>query len=146
MFTKMNQIIDEVNAEVAEREELTECIAICLIARKNLFILLTQSSETRMIPVFTIVEDWAAEDDYGHSTEVYFDYDLARKNLCKKILGEKQDGCIKQCDETELVEDYGNDYYEVHEEGFYSDKHYLVSIQKHDVPMNVSDMVKYINN
>lgn len=39
MFTKMNQIIDEVNAEVAEREELTECIAICLIARKNLFIL-----------------------------------------------------------------------------------------------------------
>lgn len=108
--------------------------------------LLTQSSETRMIPVFTIVEDWAAEDDYGHSTEVYFDYDLARKNLCKKILGEKQDGCIKQCDETELVEDYGNDYYEVHEEGFYSDKHYLVSIQKHDVPMNVSDMVKYINN
>lgn len=39
MFTKMNQIIDEVNTEVAEREELTECIAICLIARKNLFIL-----------------------------------------------------------------------------------------------------------
>lgn len=39
MFTKMNQIIDEVNADVAEREELIECIAICLIARKNLFIL-----------------------------------------------------------------------------------------------------------
>lgn len=39
MFTKMNLIIDEVNAEAAEREELVECIAICLIARKNLFIL-----------------------------------------------------------------------------------------------------------
>ena len=39
LFTKMNAIIDEVNLEVAEREELTECIAICLIARKNLFIL-----------------------------------------------------------------------------------------------------------
>ena len=39
MFTKMNQIIDEVRAEVAERDELIECIAICLIARKNLFIL-----------------------------------------------------------------------------------------------------------
>lgn len=39
MFAKMNQIIDEVRAEVAERDELIECIAICLIARKNLFIL-----------------------------------------------------------------------------------------------------------
>ena len=39
MYTKMNQIIDEVRAEVAERDELIECIAICLIARKNLFIL-----------------------------------------------------------------------------------------------------------
>ena len=39
MFTKMNQIIDEVRASVAERDELIECIAICLIARKNLFIL-----------------------------------------------------------------------------------------------------------
>ena len=39
MFTKMNQIIDEVKADVAERDELIECIAICLIAGKNLFIL-----------------------------------------------------------------------------------------------------------
>ena len=39
LFTKMNEIIDEVNGEVAEREELIECIALCLLAGKNLFIL-----------------------------------------------------------------------------------------------------------
>lgn len=39
LFTKMNAIIDEVKSEVVEREELIECIALCLIARKNLFIL-----------------------------------------------------------------------------------------------------------
>lgn len=39
LFTKMNEIIDEVNGEVVEREELIECIALCLLARKNLFIL-----------------------------------------------------------------------------------------------------------
>ena len=27
-----------------------------------------------------------------------------------------------------------------------SEKHYLVSITRHDVPVNVSNMVKYINN
>lgn len=35
----MNGIIDEVNAEVSEREELVECIALALLAGKNLFIL-----------------------------------------------------------------------------------------------------------
>lgn len=39
MFEKMNQIIDEVKADIAERDELIECIALCLLARKNLFIL-----------------------------------------------------------------------------------------------------------
>ncbi|MBQ2743122.1 MAG: AAA family ATPase, partial [Oscillospiraceae bacterium] len=39
LFTKMNGIIDEVNAKVSEREELAECIALSLLSGKNLFIL-----------------------------------------------------------------------------------------------------------
>ena len=39
LFTKMNEIIDEVSAEVAEREELIECIALALLSIKNLCIL-----------------------------------------------------------------------------------------------------------
>ena len=39
MHRKINQIIDELKDEIAERDELIECIAICLIACKNLFIL-----------------------------------------------------------------------------------------------------------
>lgn len=39
MFAEMNQIIDEVKSEVAERDELVECIALSLLAKKNLFIL-----------------------------------------------------------------------------------------------------------
>ena len=36
---KMLAVIADVNAQVAEREELVECIAIALLTRKNLFIL-----------------------------------------------------------------------------------------------------------
>lgn len=39
LFTKMNEIIDEVSAGVAERDELIECIALALLSKKNLFIL-----------------------------------------------------------------------------------------------------------
>lgn len=107
---------------------------------------LVKDVETRTVTVFTLEEDWATDNNYGHSTQLYFNYDLARKNLCEKILEEKQDGCIKQWNEINLVEDYGDDYYEVYEEGYYSEQHYLVSITRHDVPMDISDMVKYISN
>ena len=36
---KMLAVIDDVNCQLAEREELTEMIAIALLSRKNLFIL-----------------------------------------------------------------------------------------------------------
>ena len=39
LYAKMNQIIDEVKNDVAERDELVECIAIALLSSKNLFIL-----------------------------------------------------------------------------------------------------------
>lgn len=39
LFTKMNDVIDEVNSVAAEREELVEAIALALLSRKNLFIL-----------------------------------------------------------------------------------------------------------
>lgn len=67
---------------------------------------LSQNSEIRIITVFSLEEDWATDNNYGHSTQIYFNYDLARKNLCEKILEEKQDGCIKQWNEINLVEDY----------------------------------------
>ena len=38
LYAKMNQIIDEVKNDVAERDELVECIAIALLSKKNLFI------------------------------------------------------------------------------------------------------------
>lgn len=79
---------------------------------------LVKNVETQTVTVFSLEEDWATDNNYGHSTQIYFNYDLARKNLCEKILEEKQDGCIKQWDETDIVEDYGDDYYEVYEEGY----------------------------
>lgn len=39
LYTKMNEIIDEVSKIIAERDELIECIAIALLSKKNLFIL-----------------------------------------------------------------------------------------------------------
>ncbi|UKI36976.1 MAG: hypothetical protein L6V93_01755 [Clostridiales bacterium] len=41
------------------------------------------------ITIYSVEEDWACRDDYGHSTEVFFDYSVAKKKLCDKIKIEK---------------------------------------------------------
>ena len=37
--TKIKAVMDEVATEAAERDELIQCIAVALLAKKNLFIL-----------------------------------------------------------------------------------------------------------
>jgi len=112
---------------------------------------LIEKTDGRKITIYSLEEDWAYDDDYGHTTEIFFDYMLAKKRLCEKIKNEKEDGSVERwLDDDELIEDYGNDYYEAYLDGYYSSSHYLVDITSHSVSVNdsvVSDFANaYINN
>ena len=110
-----------------------------------------EKTDGRKITIYSLEEDWAYDDDYGHTTEIISDYMLAKKKLCEKIKNEKEDGSVERwLDDEELIEDYGNDYYEAYLDGYYSSSHYLVDITSHSVSVNdsvVSDFANtYINN
>ena len=112
---------------------------------------LTEKTDGRKITIYSLEEDWAYDDDYGHTTEIFFDYMLAKKRLCEKIKNEKDDGSVERwLDDEKLIEDYGNDYYEAYLDGYYSSSHYLVSITSHNAAVNdsvVSDIANaYIDN
>lgn len=112
---------------------------------------LTEKTDGHKITIYSLEEDWAYDDDYGHTTEIFFDYMLAKKRLCEKIKNEKEDGSVERwLDDDELIEDYGNDYYEAYLDGYYSSSHYLVNITSHSVSVNdsvVSDFANaYIDN
>ena len=112
---------------------------------------LTEKTDGRKITIYSLEEDWAYDDDYGHTTEIISDYMLAKKKLCEKIKNEKEDGSVERwLDDDELIEDYGNDYYEAYLDGYYSSSHYLVSITSHNAAVNdsvVSDIANaYIDN
>lgn len=112
---------------------------------------LTEKTDGRKITIYSLEEDWAYDDDYGHTTEIISDYMLAKKKLCEKIKNEKEDGSVERwLDDEELIEDYGNDYYEAYLDGYYSSSHYLVSITSHNAAVNdsvVSDIANaYIDN
>ena len=112
---------------------------------------LTEKTDGHKITIYSLEEDWAYDDDYGHTTEIISDYMLAKKKLCEKIKNEKEDGSVERwLDDEELIEDYGNDYYEAYLDGYYSSSHYLVSITSHNAAVNdsvVSDIANaYIDN
>lgn len=112
---------------------------------------LTEKTDGRKITIYSLEEDWAYDDDYGHTTEIISDYMLAKKKLCEKIKNEKDDGSVERwLDDEKLIEDYGNDYYEAYLDGYYSSSHYLVSITSHNAAVNdsvVSDIANaYIDN
>lgn len=112
---------------------------------------LTEKTDGHKITIYSLEEDWAYDDDYGHTTEIISDYMLAKKKLCEKIKNEKDDGSVERwLDDEKLIEDYGNDYYEAYLDGYYSSSHYLVSITSHNAAVNdsvVSDIANvYIDN
>lgn len=111
----------------------------------------SENTDGHKITIYSLEEDWAYDDDYGHTTEIISDYMLAKKKLCEKIKNEKEDGSVERwLDDEELIEDYGNDYYEAYLDGYYSSSHYLVSITSHNAAVNdsvVSDIANaYIDN
>ena len=107
---------------------------------------LTEKTDERKITIYSLEEDWAYDDDYGHTTEIFLDYMLAKKKLCEKIKNEKEDGSVERwLDDDELIEDYGNDYYEAYLDGYYSSSHYLVDITSHSVSVNDSVVSDFAN-
>ena len=107
---------------------------------------LTERTDGRKITIYSLEEDWAYDDDYGHTTEIFLDYMLAKKKLCEKIKNEKEDGSVERwLDDDEFIEDYGNDYYEAYLDGYYSSSHYLVDITSHSVSVNDSVVSDFAN-
>ena len=50
----------------------------------------SENTDGHKITIYSLEEDWAYEDDYGHTTEIFFDYMPAKKRLCEKIKNEKK--------------------------------------------------------
>lgn len=100
---------------------------------------ISENPREAKITVYSIEEDWACKEDYGHTTELFFDYTMAKKRLCDQIKSEQNNGCIDDWnDEESFVEDYGDDYYEAYIDGYYSSSHYLASITSHKISVTDS--------
>ena len=93
--------------------------------------ILVLQSPRKTIEIYVLEEDWAVNDDYGHSTEVFADYYEAKAKLNAKLQEEMKNGCLTDwLDNDEYQFDTDADSYEGWLDGWHASSHYSLSITK----------------
>ena len=89
--------------------------------------------------IYILTEDWAVNDNYGHSTGAFTSLEMARLSMRQMLTKEKQEGCIPVWeDEADFREDESDMSYSAYREGFWCESHYELTIQKLDIRMSPS--------
>ena len=97
------------------------------------------SSPRKNIEVYVLEEDWAADDNYGHSTAIYADYHEAKAKLNAILQEEMNIGCLTDWLNNENYQfDTDENSYESWLDGFYDSSHYRVAITKSSVQIQPS--------
>lgn len=86
------------------------------------------------IPLFTLLEDWAVDSDYGQMSKTYADYHSARCDFQRWLREEKESGAIPNwIGRDDFCEEYAQDQYECWLDGEYCGFHYKLSLTQTDV-------------
>lgn len=79
--------------------------------------------------IYILLEDWAVDGEQGNSSEVYTDFNDAKRVLVQKLKEEQESGCIPQwTDKEEFMEHSAADLYECYIDGEYCENHYHIAI------------------
>jgi len=91
-------------------------------------------NQCKKIKVFVLTEDWAYNDDYGLSTELYANLDDAIHDFKLRLGIEANDGIISDIrDDSEFVEDIGHNSYECYIDGRHCETHYIIGIEEKEL-------------
>lgn len=102
--------------------------------------LLVLKSPRRTIEIYVLEEDWAVNDDYGHSTAVYADYYEAKAKLNELLGEEMKTGCLTDWMPKDNFQfDADENSYEGWLDGEYLLSHYHVVITK--LPLQLPNSV-----
>ena len=79
--------------------------------------------------VYVLAEDWAVDGEHDNSSDIYTDYNDAKRLLVQKLGEEMDNGCIPNWNYHEgFIADSTPDSYECYLDGEYCENHYSISI------------------
>lgn len=117
-------------SELYQTEKKLYDITLDLVIMAPEEILVCKSSR-KTIDIYVFEEDWAANDDYGHSTGVFADYYEAKAKLNANLAEEMKNGCLADWIQDDNYQfDTDENSYEGWIDGEYSSSHYHVAVTK----------------
>lgn len=79
--------------------------------------------------IYILLEDWAVDGEHGNSSDVYTDFDDAKRILVQKLKEEQESGCIQRWAHKERFKECSTDSsYECYINGEYCENHYYVEV------------------
>ena len=83
------------------------------------------------LPIYTVIEDWAANGERGHSEEPYTEFADAKYILHAKLKKELEEGCLMHWqDKEDFRVESVKDSYVGYLDGEYDEKHYSIRIEE----------------
>jgi hypothetical protein len=87
--------------------------------------------------IYAVTEDWAVDGESGHCSELFSDYEDARRMLIDKLSEEMETGCIPQWEENSgFTMNAGSDSYECYLDGEFCENHYSIAVEPRQLRMS----------
>ena len=123
--------LEERFSELYQESKTIDAIALDLvIMAPEMICPLEDLKECRRHPmVYVLMEDWAVDGEHGNSSDIYTDFNDAKRLLVQKLEEEMENGCIPNWNyREEFIENSTPDSYECYLNGEYCENHYSISI------------------
>ena len=123
--------LEEVFSELYDQKKTIDDIILdFVIMAPSMVEPLDDLEECRQHPrIYILLEDWAVDGEQGNSSEVYTDFNDAKRLLEQMLKEEQERGCIPQWTDKEKFVEYSADsLYECYIDGEYCENHYHIAI------------------
>lgn len=101
-----------------------------------------QTDRTYLV-VYDLTEDWALDGDYSNFSEVYTDFEDAKRILVQKVTEEKESGCIPRwIGNNAFIEESTQRFYKCYLCGEYEKNHYSLEITERRMCVSAQFMKK----
>lgn len=125
------QKLEEVFSELYQQPKTLDDINLDLVIMAPSMVKPLDDLQTNRVHpvVYILTENWAIEGDYGDLSEVYSDFEDAKRVLIQKVTEEKENGCIPRwLRRSEFIEESNQKSYECYLDGEYAQNHYSLVI------------------
>lgn len=95
------------------------------------------SNKSRRVTVYAVTEDWANNDDYGFTTDLYASRDDAVREFKLRLGMEANNGIIADIRrKSQCVEEHSEEYYECYVDGRHCESHFIIKVEEKELALS----------